>query len=145
MFSVMVCPSLKPKSSFGPESPTWPLLLISSSFFTHLQNEGDAQSHRHANKPDISAVNQNSTAHVKDSGFLFYIHHFTSLHFTSHHRLLKMVLQSHVEIKRVPPVPEADADESTATCGHDYSHCQERKCVDQERLNEKQWEKAEAS
>lgn len=26
-----------------------------------------------------------------------------------------MVLQSHVEIKRVPPVPEADADESTPT------------------------------
>lgn len=84
MFSVMVCPSLKPKSSFGPESPTWPLLLISSSFFTHLQNEGDTQSHRHANKWDISAVNQNSTAHVKDSSFLFYIHHLTSLHFTAY-------------------------------------------------------------
>lgn len=28
-----------------------------------------------------------------------------------------MVLQSHVEIKGVPSVPEANTDESAATCG----------------------------
>lgn len=33
------------------------------------------------------------------------------------HCLLEMVLQSHVEIKSVPSVPEANSYESTATCG----------------------------
>ncbi len=43
MLSVMVCPSLKPKSSFGPESPSWALLLISFSCFTHLPRGRDTQ------------------------------------------------------------------------------------------------------
>lgn len=30
--------------------------------------------------------------------------------------LLEMVLESHIEIKRIPAVPESDTDESAATC-----------------------------
>lgn len=37
IFSVMVCPSLKPRSSLGPESTAWEFLLISNSCFTHLK------------------------------------------------------------------------------------------------------------
>lgn len=44
MLSVMVCPSLKPKSSFGPESPSWAFLLSSVSCFTHLQR---SKTHKH--------------------------------------------------------------------------------------------------
>lgn len=33
---VMVCPSLNPKSSFGPKAVPWGFLLISFSCFTHL-------------------------------------------------------------------------------------------------------------
>lgn len=48
MLSVMVCPSLKPKSSLGPESPSWALLLISFSCFTHLQGGGGTYTqHQH--------------------------------------------------------------------------------------------------
>lgn len=43
MLSVMVCPSLKPKSSFGPESTRWAFLLISFSCFTHLQGGRDTK------------------------------------------------------------------------------------------------------
>lgn len=31
--------------------------------------------------------------------------------------LLEMVLESHIKIKSISAVPEADADESAATCG----------------------------
>lgn len=36
--------------------------------------------------------------------------------YAPHHCLLKMVLQSHVEIKSVPPVPKANTNEGAATC-----------------------------
>lgn len=97
MLSVMVCPSLKPRSSLGPESPTWPLLLISFSCFTHLEEEGDTRE---------TLSQQRSVAQVNVLVLLL----------LPHHSLLKVILQSHVEVKRVSSVPEADADESTSTC-----------------------------
>lgn len=62
MLSVIVCPSLKPKSSFGPESPSWALLLISFSCFTHLQRGRDTHQHRYGNKQCLSAVFRKTTA-----------------------------------------------------------------------------------
>lgn len=41
MLSVMVWPSLNPRSSFGPESPSCAFLLISFSCFTHLRRRRD--------------------------------------------------------------------------------------------------------
>lgn len=75
MLSVMVCPSLKPKSSFGPESPSWALLLNSVSCFTHLQWRRDRHQHSYRNKQCISAVFRKnysmqlsvSAVHLKDS------------------------------------------------------------------------------
>ena len=53
MLSVMVCPSLKPKSRLGPESPSWELLRSSFSCLTHLQGVGHThthtQTHKHTN------------------------------------------------------------------------------------------------
>lgn len=62
MLRVMVCPSLKPKSSFGPESPSWAHLLISFSCFTHLQGGRDTHRHRYGIKQCISAVFRKTTA-----------------------------------------------------------------------------------
>lgn len=36
--------------------------------------------------------------------------------------LLEMVLQSHIEIKGIPPVPKANTYESTATCRQDKTY-----------------------
>lgn len=36
--------------------------------------------------------------------------------------LLEMVLESHIKIKCISAVPEADTDESAATCGHTHTH-----------------------
>lgn len=121
MLSVMVCPSLKPRSSFGPESPSWALLLISFSCFTHLQ--GGRDTHHISTGTEINNASQQfsekttacsfpqvqySTVYLKES-ILF------SLKPPSH-CLLEVVLQSHVEIKSVPSVPKANSYKSAATC-----------------------------
>lgn len=58
MLSVMVCPSLKPKSSLGPESPSWALLLISFSCFTHLQGRGRHVKHTISTDTEINNASQ---------------------------------------------------------------------------------------
>lgn len=111
MLSVMVCPSLKPKSSFGPESPSWALLLISFSCFTHLQ--GGTQ--HISTDTEINNASQQFTEKLQHAAF----HKYCTVHLTlkpPSRCLLEMVLQSHVEIKRVPSVPEANSYKSTATC-----------------------------
>ncbi len=117
MLSVIVCPSLKPKSSFGPESPSWALLLISFSCFTHLQAGRDTH-HIISTDTEINKASQQffklqHAAFHRTVQFVF-SHHFTLKPPCPH--LLKMVLQSYVEIKSVPSVPKANSYERTATC-----------------------------
>jgi len=66
ILSVMVCPSLKPKSSFGPESPSWALLLNSFSCFTHLQAARDTHHQQgYRNKQRTSAVSRMTACRFK--------------------------------------------------------------------------------
>lgn len=87
MLRVIVCPSLKPKSSLGVESGACACLLSSLSCFTHLDE-------RKTGYLIMGVINKTPT--------------------TKSH-ILEMILKRDVEVKGIAAVSEADAYERAST------------------------------